>query len=152
MLCSSTPKHRPSRQVTLQKAITGHSSKALCRVTSSLSQAWMGPGVWMGISRFGTKTGLAQGSTTQPNMRRPVETIKSTKMFTAASGMPSTARLQWSVNRSMKTGDRSMTAIMSAPFLRKPCVIRAHRPAMVPPNPVSRTMDPVRLFRCLRWR
>ena len=36
------------------KAITGHSSKALCRVTSNQSQAWMGPAVWMGILRSGT--------------------------------------------------------------------------------------------------
>ena len=117
------------------KAITGHSSKALCRVTSNQSQAWMGPAVWMGILRSGTKTDPARCSTIRRSMHLPAVTIRYMKMFTAASGTQYTVRLQWNASRFMRTENRSMTAIMFAPSLRKPCGTKAHRPVMASQNP-----------------
>ena len=116
-------------------AITGHSFKVLCRVTNSRSQAWMGPAVWMGILRSGMKTGPARCSTIRRSMHLPAATIRYMKMFTAASGTQYTVRLQWNASRFMRTENRSMTAIMYAPSLRKPCGTKAHRPVMASQNP-----------------
>ena len=117
-------------------AIIGHSSKALCRAMNSRSQAWMDPVVWTGILRSGMKTDPARCSTIRRSMHLPAVTIRYMKMFTAASGTQYTARLQWNASRFMRTENRSMTAIMYAPSLRKPCGTKAHRPVMVSQNPV----------------
>ena len=125
----------PFEAATQRMAIIGHNSKALCLAMSSRSQSWMDLVVWTGILRSGMKTDPARCSMIRRSMHLPAVTIRCMKMFTAASGTQYTVRLQWNASRFMRTENRSMTAIMYAPSLRKPCGTKAHRPVMANQNP-----------------